>query len=164
MRIKSYKEMYIAELQELASLEGQLAAALLKLAEAASHPSLKKALAQHRDETVAQEQRLKSILAKHGAKPGAHTDQSMQALINETEKMAHIVKGHDLRDSAIIASAQKVEHYEIAAYGNVAAMAGQLGFRDDQQLLHQTLQEEKSADAVLTQVAETEVNKDALPA
>jgi len=164
MRIATYKEMYIAELQELASLEGQLADALLKLANVAAHPSLKEALAHHREQTVVQEQRIDSMLQKHGAKPGTHTDQAMQALISETEKMIDLVKDADLRDSAIIASAQKVEHYEIAAYGTAAAMAGQLGLSHDQQVLHKTLEEEKAADSLLTGIAETEVNKDALPA
>jgi ferritin-like metal-binding protein YciE len=164
MQITSFKDMYVAELQELASLEGQLGEALLELAEVASHPSLKEALIHHREQTLVQGQRLDSMLQKHGASPQAHTDQAMQALIGETEKMTELVKGAELRDSAIIASAQKVEHYEIAAYGTAAAMAGQLGLRDDQQILHQTLEEEKAADSVLTRLAKSEVNKDALPA
>jgi ferritin-like metal-binding protein YciE len=164
MQITSFKDMYIAELQELASLEAQLGEALLELADVASHPSLKEALTHHREQTLVHEQRLGSMLQKHGANPRAHTDQAMQALISETEKMTELVQGAELRDSAIIASAQKVEHYEIAAYGSAAAMAGQLGIRDDQQLLHRTLEEEKAADSALTRLAQTEVNKDALPA
>jgi ferritin-like metal-binding protein YciE len=164
MQITSFKDMYIAELQELASLEGQLGEALLELAEIASHPSLKEALTHHREQTLVQGQRLASMLQKHGANPRAHTDQAMQALIKETEKMTDLVKGTELRECAIIASAQKVEHYEIAAYGSAAAMAGQLGLRDDQRVLHQTLEEEKAADAVLTRLAKSEVNRDALPA
>jgi ferritin-like metal-binding protein YciE len=164
MQITSFKDMYIAELQELASLERQLGDALLELADVASHQSLKDALAHHREETLVHGQRLESILQKHGANPRAHTDQAMQALIHETEKMMELVKDPDLRDSAIVASAQKVEHYEIAAYGTAAALAGQLGLRDDQKTLHQTLEEEKAADAKLTQLAKGEVNKDAVPA
>jgi ferritin-like metal-binding protein YciE len=88
----------------------------------------------------------------------------MQALINETEKMIAMVKGDDLRDAALIASAQKVEHYEIAAYGVVASLAGQLDLRDDQQLLHESLKEEKEADAELTKLAKSEVNQAAVAA
>src|SRR5258706_11900090 len=80
------------------------------MAKAASHSSLKNALKHHREQTQAQKQRLESILKKHGANSRAHTDQAMQALINETEKMIAMVKGDDLRDAALIASAQKVEH------------------------------------------------------
>ena len=74
------------------------------------------------------------------------------------EKKAEIVEGNELRDAALIASAQKLEHYEIAAYGTAAALAGQLNLRDDQKALHQTLEEEKKADAALTQLAKGEVN------
>ena len=77
----------------------------------------------------------------------------MQALAHETRKMAEIVEGNELCDAALIASAQKLEHYEIAAYGTAAALAGQLNLRDDQKALHQTLEEKKKADAVLTQLA-----------
>ena len=124
MQITSFKDLYIAELQELTSLEGQLGKALRRMAEVASHPSLKNALMHHREQTQVQKQRLESILQKHSANPRAHTDQAMQALINETEKMITMVKGDDLRDAALIASAQKVKHYEIAAYGTAAALAG----------------------------------------
>jgi ferritin-like metal-binding protein YciE len=164
MEITGFKDMYIAELQELMSLETQLGQALLRMAEVASHPSLKDALMRHREETQVQRRRLESMLGKYGANPRAHTDQAMAALVNETEKMMAIVKGEDLRDAALIASAQKVEHYEIAAYGTAAALAGQLGFRDDQKLLHESLEEEKEIDALLTRLAKSEVNQDALAA
>src|SRR3982074_845425 len=104
------------------------------------------------------------MLRRHDANPAEHTDQAMQRLIAETEKMMSMVKGNDLRDAALIASAQKVEHYEIAAYGTAAALAGQLGLRDDQLLLHESLEEEKWADAVLTRLAKGEVNQDAVAA
>ena len=162
MEISSFKEMYIAELQELANLEAQLDEALLRMAEVSSHASLKNVLIHHSEQTLLQRQRLESMLQKHGANPRAHTDQAMQALIMEAEKMTELVKGDDLRDSAIIASAQKVEHYEIAAYGTAAALAGQLELRDDQQILHQILGEEKAADAALTELAKKEVNQDAM--
>ena len=93
------------------------------------------------------------------AEPNAHTDQAMQALVNETRKMLEIVEGNELRDAALIASAQKLEHYEIAAYGVAAALAGQLNLRGDQQMLHKTLVEEKKADALLTELAKGDVNR-----
>jgi ferritin-like metal-binding protein YciE len=88
----------------------------------------------------------------------------MQALISEAEKMTALVNSADLRDAAIIASAQKIEHYEIAAYGTAAALAGQLDLRDDQLILHQILGEEKAADAALTKLAKQEVNRAAVTA
>jgi ferritin-like metal-binding protein YciE len=78
--------------------------------------------------------------------------------------MLTMLKGDDLRDAGLIASAQKLEHYEIAAYGTAAALAGQLDLRDDQKLLHQSLEEEKQADALLTKLAKGEVNRDAIAA
>jgi ferritin-like metal-binding protein YciE len=105
--------------------------------------------------------RVRSILQKHGADGETHTDQAIQALIAEAEKMAKIVQGDDLRDAALIASAQKLEHYEIAAYGSAAALAGQLDLRDDQAQLHAILDEERRADKLLTELAKSEVNHDA---
>jgi ferritin-like metal-binding protein YciE len=164
MQITKFKDMYLAELQELMSVEDQLAEALGRMAEKASHPSLKNALTHHRAETLAHKQRLESILQKHGAKMNAHTDQAMQALVKETDKMLAMLKGEDLRDAGLIASAQKLEHYEIAAYGTACALAGQLELRDDQRMLHQTLDEERNADALLTKLAKVEVNRDAVAA
>jgi ferritin-like metal-binding protein YciE len=164
MEISNFKDMYLAELQELVSVEEQLSEALLRMAAAASHPALKDALVDHQAETMRQKERLVGILHKHGADPAAHVDQAMQALISETRKMLGIVEGDDLRDAALIASAQKLEHYEIAAYGSAAALAGQLDLRDDQMLLHDSLLEEKEADAILTDIAKGEVNPDALAA
>jgi ferritin-like metal-binding protein YciE len=163
MQIKNFKDMYVAELQELANMENQLFEVLKRMADAASHPSLKKELMRHRDETKEQSKRLQSILQNHGAKLRAHTDQAMEALVNETKKMLSLLEG-DLRDAGLIASAQKIEHYEIAAYGTAAALAGQLDLRDDQRMLHDSLEEERKADAALTNLAKGEVNQDAVAA
>jgi ferritin-like metal-binding protein YciE len=164
MEISNFKDMYLAELQELVSVEGQLADALLRMAGAASHPALRRALLHHRAETETQRERLMTILLKHGANPTAHTDQAMQALVTETKKMLTILKIDDLRDAGLIASAQKLEHYEIAAYGTAAALAGQLGLRDEQKMLHLSLEEERRIDALLTQLAKRKVNPDAVAA
>lgn len=164
MEISNFKDMYLAELQELLSVEGQLADALLRMAGAASHSTLKDALMHHHAETAAQKEWLVSILQKYGAYPTTHVDQAMQALVGETTKMLGILKGGDLRDAGLIASAQKLEHYEIAAYGTACALAGQLDLRDDQNMLHRSLQEEKKTDVLLTALAKNEVNGDALAA
>jgi ferritin-like metal-binding protein YciE len=163
MQIKNFKDMYIAELQELASMESQIDIALKRMADASSHPSLKRELLRHRGEAKEQSKRLQSILQNHGAKLRAHTDQAMEALVNETEKMLSLLEG-DLRDAGLIASAQKLKHYEIAAYGTAAALAGQLDLRDDQRVLHDSLEEERKADAALTKLAKGEVNQDAAAA
>jgi ferritin-like metal-binding protein YciE len=162
MQITSFKDMYIAELQELASMERQMGEALLRMSSVASHPSLKDALQRHREQTRTQMDRLEQVLRNHGSSPYIHTDQAVEALVAETEKMLKLVKGNDLRDAALIASAQKLEHYEMAAYGTAAALAGQLELRDDQRMLHESLEEERQTDALLTTLAKGEVNQDAL--
>jgi len=164
MEITGFRDMYIAELQELVSVEDQLAEALLRMAQVAAHEALKDALIHHREQTQIQKERIGSLLQNHGASPHAHTDQAMQALVAESEKMLGILKGNELRDAGLIASAQKLEHYEIAAYGTAAALAGQLQLRDDQQLLHKSLEEEKEADLLLTHLAKRGINRDALAA
>ena len=88
----------------------------------------------------------------------------MEALLNETEKMPSLLEDDNLRDAGLIASAQKLEHYEIAAYGTAAALASQLELRDDQRMLHDSLEEERKTDAALTKLAKGEVNQDAAPA
>jgi ferritin-like metal-binding protein YciE len=160
MRINSFKDMYVAELQELFSIENQLADALDGMAVVASHSSLKSALLDHRDTAQIQKQRLESILQKHGANPWAHTDQAMQNLEIETARMVSMLSDNSLRDAGLIASAQKLKHYEIAAYGTAAALAGQLELRDEQRVLHESIEEEKEADALLTKLAKGEVNRD----
>ncbi len=164
MEISNFKDLYLAELQELASVEAQLADALLRMAGAATHPTLKRVLIHHRAETETQAARLETILLKHGADPTAHTDHAMQAMITETKKMITMLKGDDLRDAGLIASAQKIEHYEIAAYGTAAALAGQLNLRDEQKMLHLSLEEERQADLLLTELAKREVNRHAVAA
>ena len=164
MEISNFKNMFLAELQEIASVEDQLADALLRMAAAASHPALKRALIHPRAETETQKLRLETILHKHGADPAAHVDQAMQALIAETRKMLAMLGTDDLRDAGLIASAQRIEHYEIAVYGTAAALAGQLDLRDEQKILHLSLEEEKRFDVLLTQLAKREVNPDAVAA
>ena len=88
----------------------------------------------------------------------------MEALLIETEKMLSLLEDDNLRAAGLIASAQKLEHYEIAAYGTAAALASQLELRDDQRMLHDSLEEERKTDAALTKLAKGEVNQDAAAA
>jgi ferritin-like metal-binding protein YciE len=164
MEITTFKDMYLAELQELVSCEDQFAQCLLRMAEVASNPNLKDVLVQHQQATQIHKQRLEAILQKHGRSPRAHTDQAMQALVNECQKMIEMLKGNELRDAGLIASAQRLEHYEIAAYGTAAALADQLDLPADQKTLHRSLEEEKQTDIRLTQLAKGEVNRDAVAA
>ncbi len=161
MPISSLTDMYVAELQELHSVENQLVDALPRMAELAKSSELKDAINQHLDETRSQARRLEEVLRRRGAGPREHTDQAMQALLRESEKWAGMLDDPALADAGLIASAQKVEHYEIAAYGTVAAYAGLLGFEDDKGELHAILEQEKAADAKLSEVAKSVANPQA---
>ncbi len=161
MQIGNFQDMYFADLSELRSAELQIAEALSKMADAVRHAELKQALLDHRELTRSQQARVEEILRKHGQEPGMHQDQAMQALIHEGEKMVAILTEPNLRDAGIIASAQRIEHYEIAGYGTAAAHAGVLGFEDDRTTLHEILEEKKATDELLTTLAKTVVNVEA---
>jgi ferritin-like metal-binding protein YciE len=158
MNVSSFKDMYVAELQEARSFEEQLTKALPDLVEKASDSDLKEALKGHLKTTRTHLDRVNGILQRHGSAGETHTDNSMKRLISETEKWADMVDDSDQRDAGLIGSAQRIEHYEIAVYGTLAAWAKQLGFDDDKQELHSILEEEREADEKLTRLAEREVN------
>ncbi len=164
MKSNDVLQVYVSELQELRSVEAQLVQALPKMAQAAKHPELKQALEQHLEETRSHQQQVEAILRRRGAEPREHVDQAIQAIIREAEKMMQMLQDPDLRDAEMIGSAQRVEHYEIAAYGTLATYAKGLGREDDARVLHTILEQEKKADALLTQIAEGIVNPDALSA
>jgi ferritin-like metal-binding protein YciE len=161
MNLENFRDMYLTELQELRSVEAQLVEALPKLADVACRPELKQAIQAHFDETRSQQSRLDEILRRHGADPREHVDQAMQAMLKEAEKWAGMVQDQDLRDAGLIASAQRVEHYEIAVYGSLATWAKQLGLDEDLQTLLGILEEEKRTDESLSTLAKRVVNPDA---
>jgi ferritin-like metal-binding protein YciE len=161
MNIDSFRNIYLSELQELHSVEAQLVEALPRMADRASHQELKHAIQAHYDETRSQQSRLDEILRRHKVDPREHVDQAMQAMLKETEKWAGMVQDQDLRDAGLIASAQRVEHYEIAVYGSLATWAKQLGLEEDLQTLHAILEEEKRTDDKLSTLARRVVNPDA---
>jgi ferritin-like metal-binding protein YciE len=113
---------------------------------------------------LVQKKRVESILHQHHADPEAHTDQAMQALVAEVKKMLLMLRGNELRDAGLTGSVQRLLHYEIAAYGTTAAFAAQLGLREDQRLLHRTLEEAKRLDETLTRFAMGTLNPCALSA
>ena len=164
MNVDDFRQLYVSELQELRSVEEQLVQALPKMAEMASHPELRQAVQGHLEETRAQRDRLDEILRRSGAEPRAHQDQSMQAIVRESEKWARMVQDPQLRDAGLIASAQRVEHYEIAVYGTLATWAKQLGLDEDERTLHAILEEEKRTDERLSGLAKQLVNPDAASA
>ena len=161
MNVDDFRQMYLTELQELRSVEEQLVLALPRMAETAQNSQLKQAIQSHLDETRTQRERLDKLLERHGAGFHEHQDGSMQGIIKEANRWAKMVQDSDLRDAGLIASAQRVEHYEIAVYGTLATWSKQLGLDEDLRVLHAILEEEKRADAKLTDIAKRVVNPDA---
>ena len=161
MTVNDFRQMYVTEVQELRSVEAQLVDALPKMVEVASHPELKQAIQSHLEDTRAQRNRLDTVLRRQGTEAREHMDQSMQAIVREAEKWARMVQDPDLRDAGLIASAQRVEHYEIAVYGTLATWAKQLGLDEDERTLHTILDEEKRADEKLSALDKRIVNPDA---
>ena len=161
MDLDKFRQLYVTELQELRSTEDLLVESLPKMADKANHPDLKQAIQSHLEETRAQRDRLDGIIARHDAEPRKHKDTSMQAIVREADRWADMVGDPDLRDAGLIASAQRVEHYEIAVYGTLATWAKQLGLDDDMNALLSILEEEKAADEKLTALAKRGVNPEA---
>ena len=161
MQINSFKEMYVSELQEARSLEAQLTSVLPEMIEKTDDADLKQALQDHLSETQNHLERVGEILQRHGATAEDHKDQSMVRLVSEAEKWAEMIKDRDQRDAGIIASAQRVEHYEMAVYGTLSAWAKQLGFGEDEEDLRAILAQERAADDKLTRLAEREINPSA---
>ena len=158
MNVGTFKDMYLAELREARSLEEQLTKALPTMVEKASDSDLKKAFKSHLSETRSHLDRVDGVLRRHNAGNETHKDHSMEKLITETGKWAEILDNREQRDAGLIASAQRIEHYEMAVYGTLAAWAKQLGYGEDEQELRSILAEERQADERLTTLAERDVN------
>jgi Mn-containing catalase len=150
------KELLTKEMQDLLDAETQLTEALPRMVEAARHPKLKEAFEKHLAQTQGQVERLRAAFQMLGEEPETETCKAMQGLIEEGEKTIEEGAEKDslAADLALIAAAQKVEHYEIASYGAARALARQMGHRDCARLLTQTLGEEESADFLLTAIAD----------
>lgn len=154
MQVNTLKDLYIDQLRDLYSAETQLIDALPKMAGAASSSDLKKAFQDHLSETQRQKQRLEQIFSEMGTSPQGETCQAMQGLIKEGEEAIQLNGDTIVRDAALIAAAQRVEHYEMAGYGTVRTFADELGFGSAQSLLQETLDEEGDANKKLTSIAE----------
>jgi len=160
----SLEDLFVEQLQDLYDAEKRLTAALPKMEEAAHSSELKQAFRQHLEETKQQISRLEQIFEKIGCTPERETCAAMKGLIEEGEQMIN-AKGDDaVRDAALIAAAQRVEHYEMAGYGTARNFAQRLGHDACAELLQETLDEEKNADQILTRIAESTVNVSAAAA
>ena len=153
--LDSLRKLYFDQLQQLHSAETQIIEALPKMIQSATEPQLKNALQTHLQETKGHVARLEQILNEAKGSVDSKKSKGMAALITEGEDVIKDAADQSVRDAGIIAAAQKVEHYEIAAYGTVRNFAEILGKDSDAGLLDQTLEEEKLADSILTGISDT---------
>jgi ferritin-like metal-binding protein YciE len=151
--MESVRELLLDEMKDLYDAEKQLVKALPKVVKASSNADLRQAFENHLEETRGHVQRLERAFEMMGEKVKSKPCAAMKGLVEETGE-AHEKSEGPLTDSAIICAAQKVEHYEIAGYGTLAAWAKSLGLEDVAGLLEETLAEEKAADKKLSEVAD----------
>jgi ferritin-like metal-binding protein YciE len=151
--IDSLRKLYINQLQMLLSAERQISEALPKMIDKASDTQLKQAFQSHLQETEVQVTRLEDILRRATNEAEAIKCKVLAALVDEAEAMIKDASDESVRDAALIAAAQRVEHYEIASYGAVRNFARILGETSGAQLLDQTIKEEGNADHLLTEIA-----------
>lgn len=156
------QELFTDELKDMLWAEKQLVKSLKKLSKSATATELKDAFDAHLTETEGHVSRLEQVFESIGKKPTAKKCEAMAGLAKEAEELIESTDaGTEVRDAALISAAQKCEHYEIASYGTLKTLAGVLGFTDAQELLAQTLEEEKKTDELLTNIAESIVNEKA---
>lgn len=153
-KLPDLRALYIKQLRLLFSAEEMILRGLPSMIEAATDTQLKQGLQSHLKETQIHSERLRKILGQIAGEAEELTCKSMQALIDENEDMVQDSSHDAVRDAALIASAQRIEHYEIAAYGAVRHFAHVLGRESDAELLNHTIHEEGHADHLLTTIAE----------
>jgi ferritin-like metal-binding protein YciE len=147
------KELYVDELKVLYNAENQLVKALPKMAKAASSEELRQGFEEHLEQTKGHVQRLEKIFQTLGESPKGKKCKGMEGLVEEGTEVMEEFAG-SLMDAALIGAAQRVEHYEIAAYGTACAFAEELGETEQASLLNETLEEEKETDKKLTKLAD----------
>lgn len=162
MKLSTLTELFHDQLKDLHSAESQLTKALPKMAKAASSAELRDAITNHLEETRGHLERLQTIGESLGLKLTGKKCQAMEGLIEEGKEVLESDGEDPILDLALIAAAQRVEHYEISAYGSARALAEQMGHNEAVGLLQQTLDEESAADEKLTQIAEQDVFPQAL--
>jgi ferritin-like metal-binding protein YciE len=155
----SLRELYIDELKDIYSAENQMIKALPKMAKAASSDQLRQAFEEHLEQTKGQVERLDQVFEMLGEKATGKKCVGMEGLVKEGSEIMEDFEDEAL-DAGLISAAQRVEHYEIAAYGTVCAFADLLGEAEHASLLGETLEEEKEADQKLTQLSD-EINVEA---
>jgi ferritin-like metal-binding protein YciE len=154
MKAESLQDLYLEQLKDLYDAENQLIKALPKMAKAASSPELRNAFEEHLEQTKEHAQRLETIFEGMGEKAKGQKCKAMEGLVKEGSEVIEEDMTEGVKDAALIAAAQRVEHYEMAGYGCVRTYANLLGDSEAANLLEKTLQEEKAADELLGGIAE----------
>lgn len=155
MTIKTLEDLFIHDLSDIYSAEKQITRALPKMVRAATDEKLKQAFQLHLEETRGQIERLDQLVdATEGVRIRRLKCHALEGLVEEAQEIIESVEAGPVRDAGLIGAAQKVEHYEIAAYGTLRALAQQLGYKQAATLLQETLEEEKATDIKLTDIAE----------
>ena len=158
MATKTLHDLFLNELKDLYSAEQQLTRTLPKMARAATNPELKQGFEHHLEQTRGHVERLDTVFKGLDASPRGQTCEAMEGLLAEAQELTELGLEPDALDAALIAAAQKVEHYEIASYGTVCTWAKAMKHDEALALLLETLAEEKATDEALTKLAKTAVN------
>jgi ferritin-like metal-binding protein YciE len=161
MKLKNLHDLFVHELRDIYNAEKQILKALPKMAKACSSNELRAAFEEHLEQTRHQVERLEQVFEDFDQKAKGRTCEAMEGLVEEGADLMDEVSADATLDAGLIAAAQKVEHYEIAAYGCLLSWARQLGHERSVDLLRQTLDEEKAADQKLTTLAEHKTNIEA---
>jgi len=159
MSLDSLEKLFLEELKDVYNAEKQLVRALPRMAKAAESPELQQAFTKHLKETEGQVKRLERVFQELGQSARGKTCKGMQGIVEEGKEVMEKEGEGPVIDAALIASAQKVEHYEIAAYGCLRTYAQLLGLEQAVQLLQETLEEEEATDKILTQLGESGINE-----
>lgn len=164
MAMNNLQDVLEHQIKDLYSAETQLTSAMPKMMEAATTQELKDAFRTHLEQTKEQVNRLQQAAEQLGIKPTGEKCKAMEGLINEGQDLIQKYEPSPALDAALIAAAQRIEHYEIAGYGSACQFAEALGQREVKEILGQTLNEEEQTDKLLTQIAESKVNQQAMNA
>lgn len=157
MKLESLEKLFVHELKDLYSAEKQIVEALPKMSKAAESPRLKEAFDNHLEETKTHITRIEAIFETLDYKPGGEHCDGAEGLIKEGQAMIDMEADERVRDAGLICAAQRVEHYEMAGYGNAVAIASALGYDEAAKTLRLTLEEEGKADRDLSHLAQKEI-------
>lgn len=161
MKIRTLKDLFTDELSDIMDAEKRISEALPKMAESCSDSALSDALISDANEASKQAEQIDGIMQNLALERPGETCEATQGLIEEAEEYIEDIETGHVLDAALITAAQKIKHYEIAGYGSLCSIANTLGYTDEAELLHETLEKEKRADQLLTELAKGGINEEA---